>query len=96
MKRIINGIDTSETDRPVLYPNPARGFVKAELPVNMSGNVNIRIFNSAGMKLSDYEDFYTDGIPLYLNVMDLQGGIYIVSFTMQGTGKTFHGRFILN
>jgi hypothetical protein len=96
MKRIINGIDTSETDRPVLYPNPARGVVKAELSGNMSGHINIRIFNSAGVKLSDYDDFYTDGIPLYLNVTDLPGGIYIIRFTLKGAGRTCHGRFILD
>lgn len=96
MKRIIYGNDTSETRCPVLYPNPARGFVKAQLPGSMSGNINIRIFNSAGLELSDYDDFYADGIPLQLDVMDLQGGIYIVRFTLKGTGRTCHGRFILN
>jgi len=95
MKKIMTGVDTSETGQPVLYPNPAGGFLKAELPGNLSGNINIRIFNTAGVLLYDYDDFYADGIPLYFDVMNMKRGIYIVRFTFKETGRIFHGKFIL-
>ncbi len=96
MRRIIDGIDTSEIRKPVLYPNPAGEFIRAVLPAGITGSINIKIFSAGGALLSDYNDYYTGGVPLSLDISDLQKGIYVVRFTLKSTGKSYTGRFILN
>ncbi|HQG77984.1 MAG: T9SS type A sorting domain-containing protein [Bacteroidales bacterium] len=96
MKRIIDSIDTQEIRQPLMYPNPGGEFVKAVLPAGIAGSINVQIFSAGGALLSDYNDYYTEGTPLILNINKLRRGIYIVRFTLKSNGTSYSARFILN
>lgn len=96
MKKNINRVDTTETDQPVLYPNPATSFIKAVLPRNIIGIINIKIYNLAGSVLSDYDTMAMEGIPVSLDIRALAKGAYIVMFTGKKSGVNYRSRFIIS
>ncbi|MCJ7447394.1 MAG: hypothetical protein MUO72_06875 [Bacteroidales bacterium] len=91
----INSVDTSETPVPVLYPNPAKTIIKAVLPERQFGRINIKIFNSTGIKISDYYSYAMKGIPVEIDVRGLSGGVYTVIFTNTTSKITDKGRFVV-
>jgi len=93
---ILNPADTIGRTRPYLYPNPASGYIKAVLPDHLHGGVNIKIFNSSGKILSDFDYETIAGFPISLDIRKLRKGSYIVVFTNLMTGQTGSGSFIVN
>ncbi len=59
---VSNSIDTTHPGIPVIYPNPASTEIKAVLPDQILGSVNIRIISISGSLISDYD---VDVVPGY-------------------------------
>jgi len=92
---IINRVDTTNPETPILYPNPATTEIKAVLPGGIAGTVNIRIINQAGMVISDYNTQAFTKVPVIIDVKKLSGGLYTVVFTSTTSKSLFKARFIV-
>ncbi len=92
---IINSIDTTNPETPVLYPNPAKTIVMAVLPADVTGTVNVRIYNSAGLLSCDYFTEIDRGIPLKVDIQRMPAGAYSIIFINPSTKVSYRGRFIL-
>ncbi|TAL60736.1 MAG: T9SS type A sorting domain-containing protein [Bacteroidetes bacterium] len=92
---VINSIDTVKHEAPVLYPNPAVSQIKAVLPDQITGNINIRIINPSGMLISDYNIEAVQGVPVQIDVKRFAAGIYTVVFTNPVTKISSRARFIV-
>ena len=95
MVPIINSVETTNPETPILYPNPAKTELNVVLPERMSGNISIRIFNQAGTLFSDYITETIFGVPVKIDVKRLSGGAYSVVFTNTDKKISYHGRFII-
>jgi hypothetical protein len=95
MVSAVNPVDTTEKDEPVLYPNPGSYLINAALPGKISGAVNIKIFNSTGLILSDYDTEAVEEIPVRLDISHLAGGTYIVLFTGKKSAISYRSRFVV-
>ena len=91
----MHSIDESDAMVPVLHPNPATTYILADLPEWQSGRINIRIFNSTGIKIADYYSYTLEGIPVKIDVSGLAGGVYTVLFTSTTSKVTDKGRFVV-
>lgn len=88
--------DTIRTiDKLLLYPNPATLSLKVLLPENISGKVNVFIFNQSGIKISDYNTVVTKGIPLMYDVSHLASGLYNMVITNTQTKNSVRSGFIV-
>ncbi|MDO9341075.1 MAG: M14 family zinc carboxypeptidase, partial [Bacteroidales bacterium] len=95
MVPIINSIDTTNPEAPILYPNPATTELSAVLPERIMGNISIRIFNQAGTIFSDYITEAIKGIPVKIDVNRLSAGVYSVVFKNTDTKISYRARFIV-
>jgi hypothetical protein len=95
MEPVLSPVDTTNPEKPLLYPNPGTTFIKAVLPENLRGTINIKIFSPAGVKLSDYNTVSSPGDPVLIDTRWLAPGSYIVVFTGAGTGISYRGRIIV-
>ena len=95
MVPIINSVETTNPETPILYPNPAKTELNVVLPERMSGNISIRIFNQAGTLFSDYITETIFGVPVKIDVKRLSGGAYSVVFTNTDKKISCHGRYIV-
>ncbi len=82
-------------DVPLLYPNPVTLTLKILLPENISGKVNVFIFNQSGVKISDYNTVVTKGIPLMHDVSHLASGLYNMIISNTQTKNSVSSRFIV-
>jgi hypothetical protein len=87
---------------PVLYPNPAINVLKAVIPNDFAGIVNIKIYNTTGMLLKDYNAEAVINTPLNIDISGFAQGTYIIVFTaiqpkFSGNQKipSVRGRFIV-
>jgi hypothetical protein len=78
-----------------LFPNPAHDEIKAIQPDGLTGKVNIRIINSAGLLVSDYISETVYGIPLIIDIKMLPSGTYTIVLTSTVTRISYHGRFVV-
>lgn len=95
LNSIQNPVDTANTGRPVLYPNPGNAYIRAVLPRDILGNINIRIFSQTGVILSDYNTTYYYGNPVMIDLRSLSSGFYIVVFTGTDTGVSYKSKIIV-
>ena len=96
MSPIASKIDPAVSDSHlVLYPNPAKGLLKALLPDKLNGKINIRIINMAGMTLSDYDAEVIPETPLLIDIHTMSEGIYSIVFTNDITRTSLSGRFVV-
>jgi hypothetical protein len=92
---IINAIDTIATPVIKIYPDPASEFIRIIFPERQKGKVNVKIFNSLGMKVADYPDTAYDDTPLVFTVHGLSSGCYSVMITNESSGVIDRGRFVV-
>lgn len=92
---VVNSIDTTDPDVPVLYPNPSSSYIKAVLPDLLLGDLEIRIFNMSGMKISEYQTTALKGIPVNIELNGLAAGYYNVLFTNSKNRISSRGKFIV-
>ncbi len=90
-----NSIDTTNPEVPVLYPNPASYEIRAVIPDILLGDIDVRIFNMSGMKLSEYQTTTFKGIPVIIDLNGLAAGSYHVVFTNSNTRASSHGKFVV-
>jgi hypothetical protein len=95
MKSIITRIDTTEREKPFLYPNPASSFLKAKLPENLDGIINIQIISLSGARVAEFNRDYTFGYPTDIDIRGLSTGVYIVIFRNRSTGIEYRSRIII-
>jgi Secretion system C-terminal sorting domain len=88
-------VDTTNPADPLFYPNPGSSMVKAVLPENIRGIVNIRMYNLTGNKVSEYVIETLDPYPVRIDVSRLKAGIYFVVFTNVETRVSCSGRIVI-
>jgi hypothetical protein len=91
----LNPSDTTNPAKPLFYPNPGSIIIKAVLPENIRGEVNIRMFNLTGKNVSDYDIEASDRNPIRLDVSRLKAGIYFVVFTNKDSRLSCSGRILI-
>jgi hypothetical protein len=91
----LNQVDTTDTAKPLFYPNPGSNIIKAVLPENIRGGINVRMFNLTGKKVSDFDTETTDMNPVRLEVSRLPAGIYFIQFTNMKTRLSCSGRVVI-
>jgi len=91
----LNPVDTTNRAKPLFYPNPGSNIIKAVLPENIRGGVNIRMFNLTGKKVSDFDTEALDRNPVRLDVSRLPAGIYFIVFTNKETRLSCSGRVVI-
>jgi hypothetical protein len=87
--------DSSLPDPPALYPNPASSVINAILPDQVAGNVNIRIINTSGKIIMDYETEISEAVPVRIAINRLSAGTYNIIFTNSKKKTSCIGRFIV-
>jgi uncharacterized membrane protein len=92
---ILNAIDTVTTPSIKIYPDPASEFIRIIFPERQVGKVNVKIFNSLGKEIADYQDFAYEDTPLVYNVQGLASGWYSVVITNNISGIIDRGRFVV-
>ncbi len=78
---IMTPLADPENKYPVLYPNPAITAFKAIIPNEFSGVVNIKIYNSTGTILKNYNANAYINTPLNIDISGFNQGTYIIVFT---------------
>ena len=95
MIRDFNPVDTTNPSKPLLYPNPGSTYIRAVLPEELRGEVNIKIFSTSGVKLTEYYTETHNREPVIIDVRRFKEGLYIVRFTNTATRISHTGRFIV-
>jgi hypothetical protein len=96
MKSVTSQIDTNFSENPVIFPNPSTGTVKVQLPQNISGSINIKLFDQSGRKVLDYNTFSILNSPLTIDLQNISAGVYILLFTSKDSGNICSGKLIIS
>lgn len=80
---------------PLLYPNPVSQSLKIILPENISGEVNITIFNQSGIKMTDFNTKAVLGIPVVIDVSHMAAGLYNILITNRVKKISNKARFVV-
>jgi hypothetical protein len=88
-------VDTIAPSSAVIYPNPASAEIWALLADGMEGKLNIRIYNTSGKLLAEYESIAEKGFPLKIDLRRFAQGSYNIVFTNRQKGSQSKGRFIV-
>ncbi len=94
MTSVTTAIDTAKRDEPFLYPNPATTYIRAKLPENLSGKVNIKIISQSGKIVADYFKDFLFGYPMEIDIRTLSSGGYTIIFTNTKSGVSYRSRFV--
>jgi hypothetical protein len=92
---ILNPLDTVQTYELILYPNPAKEYMKVILPEWQIGIIKVRIYNSLGVKLADYIEHTLEGLALEISVTNLAEGAYSLVITNTEFNITDKARFVV-
>jgi hypothetical protein len=92
---ILNAVDTVTTPVIKIYPDPANEFIRIIFPERQVGKVNVKVFNSMGKEMADFQDFAYEDTPLVYNVQGLASGWYSVMITNDKSGIVDRGRFVV-
>jgi hypothetical protein len=95
LKPISSDIVPTRPGNPLLYPNPASGYIYCRLPDNMDGALSIRVTDTGGRRFSDYKTQYSRGEILAVDISALPEGTFIITFVCKGSGISYNGRFVV-
>lgn len=95
MNPLVNNVDTTIPETPVIYPNPVNTEFRAILPDGITGLVNVRIINQSGRLFADYNTEVYQGVPLIINGKGLSEGTYTIIFTSYNARISFRARFMV-
>lgn len=95
MISFLNPIDTVPINFLRLYPNPATDYFKVNLPERQCGIINVKIYNTLGVKIDEFTEHTVEKIPLYYNLSGFPGGVYTLVLTNKVTGTTDKTRFVV-
>ncbi len=90
-----NSVDTTNPKEPFLYPNPAIDEIKAILPLDVHGSLDITIIDGEGRMVSVFEIESYPYTPVILSVRRLSAGAYTVIFRNKSRGVSCKGRFVV-
>jgi hypothetical protein len=96
MKSLANKIDTNISENPEIFPNPTSGTLKVLLPQNISGSVNVRLFDVYGRTVLCYNTFSILNEPLTIDLQNISVGIYFITFTSGNSGNICRGKLIIS
>lgn len=91
----VNPVDTTDTPVMILYPNPASESLRAVLPEELFGRVNVRIYSISGIRLRDYYDEAIENLALEINVRDLPDGSYTLIISSTESAAISRKRFVV-
>jgi hypothetical protein len=94
MKSIASQIDTNIAEKPVIFPNPSTGNISVLLPSDISGSVNVIIFDKAGRILMNFNTFSIKNELLAIDLQNISSGIYFINFT-SNDGNSCNGRLVI-
>jgi hypothetical protein len=89
-------MEPSKNKSVILYPNPAISEIKAVLPEDVFGIVNIRIINQRGIIVTYLTNSVLPRIPFVINVGNLSPGLYTLVFESSSTGISSYARLIVD
>jgi hypothetical protein len=92
---ILNPVDTVNTPVPVVYPNPAKDYVRVVLPERQYGLAIIRLYNNLGQKIHEYTTTNFEDIPLQVDLTGLPSGSYTLTITNTGSNITDRAGFVI-
>jgi hypothetical protein len=95
MKSGTNNIGNVIHGKPILYPNPALDEIKVLMPDEITGTVNLKIYDTAGMLMTDYDIQVSRGAPVIIQMRSLSRGMYYIIFRDQKTGLSFREKIII-
>jgi hypothetical protein len=95
MVPIVNSVDSTNPEVPVLYPNPASDKIRCVLHERFLGNLNIKIVSSSGVLISDYNTIAVSLTPVIIDVKRFLGGSYTIIFTNSDTKISTKARIIV-
>jgi hypothetical protein len=87
--------DSLYGEPPVLYPNPTSSEINAVLTNDVSGSVNVSIFDQAGKSIISYKAEITEDVPVKIEIDRLSAGTYSITFFNAKKNKSCRGRFIV-
>jgi hypothetical protein len=80
--------------QPLLFPNPASSELNVVLPTTFAGDVEIKIYNSAGLLCGSSEQNAQALLPIKIDISGLASGVYTIQFRNMLTGVTGRQRFV--
>ena len=97
MSPYANKVETPASESSLLlYPNPAHDEIRAIPPDGLTGKVNVRIINTAGMLMSEYIDKIVYGSPVMIDIRILIARVPLHCLRQFSNNKDlFHGRFVV-
>ena len=95
MVPFVNPVDTTDTPGLIIYPDPAENNFTLVLPARQFGKVNIMIFNSMGVKMTEFTEDAVEDNPLSVDISGLEGGIYILQVRNKSSKVTDRARFVV-
>lgn len=93
---VVSSIDPLVKSPVLLYPNPAKNHLSALLPDEISGEVNVKIYNQTGKLLTDYNLQVTKETPVEIDLKPITDGVYFIVFKNTISGTTFHGKIVVS
>ena len=82
-------------DAPLLFPNPASSVLNIMLPADISGTVNMIVYNLSGIKITEYNTISNIGVPIQYDVSHLAAGVYYMIVTNTTTKISYTSKFIV-
>lgn len=85
----VNATETSFSINKV-YPNPVKDFVTVELQSEVTGTIQVSLFNILGTEVKKWEtqSLYNGDQKIKLDLSQLKTGVYILKINKQGLVRT--------
>ena len=85
-----NATETSSFSINKVYPNPVKDFVTVELQSEVTGTIQVSLFNILGTEVKKWEtlSLYQGDQKLKLDLSQFKSGVYILKINKQGLVRT--------
>jgi hypothetical protein len=86
----VNATETSSFSINKVYPNPVKDFVTVELQSEVTGTIQVSLFNILGTEVKKWEtqSLFNGEQKLRLDLSQLKSGIYILKINKKGLVRT--------
>jgi len=90
---IPTGVGDNTASTLTVYPNPSDGQLTVEIPSTITGNYDILVFNSIGLKTMELKNL-SGTLPRTLDLRPVKPGVYLVE--LQSTSTRLVTRIVIN
>jgi len=90
---IPTGVGDNKASTLTVYPNPSDGQLTVEIPSTITGNYDILVFNSIGLKTMELKNL-SGTLPRTLDLRPVKPGVYLVE--LQSTSTRLVTRIVIN